>query len=104
VLAVSECLARELREACSPIKVSVVFSGAVATQIATGLPLGDGGPVQTLNCMLKELTDAGMTPERLVDLVLRGVAEERFAIFPHEEVRESARKRLDALLEGRLPA
>lgn len=101
VLAVSECLAREIASLGLPIKVSVVCPGAVDTGIATAQSATvESGAAAMAG--LRQVISAGMSPVRLVALVLEGLDRDEFCIFPHADVRKSARRRVDQLLSGRL--
>jgi NAD(P)-dependent dehydrogenase (short-subunit alcohol dehydrogenase family) len=102
VLALSECLARELMQVGSSIGVSVAFPGAVHTGIARSLAPSGGHASEQLDLALTELIARGMPADTLADVVLQAVAEGAFAIFPHPMVRDAARARLDHLLEGEL--
>ena len=102
VLAISECVARELAQVGSAVRVSVVFPGAVQTNIARPLLSRGQARPERIDAALNELIAQGMPPERLVDCVLDAVAAGAFGIFPHPEVPDAARERLEQLLGGRL--
>jgi NAD(P)-dependent dehydrogenase (short-subunit alcohol dehydrogenase family) len=100
VLAVSECLARELQAIGSPVRVSVVLPGAVETGIARDLAADTADDAGELNRTLRDAIAEGMPADQLVDFVLDRMAAGAFAIFPHPAVCESARRRLESLLSG----
>ncbi len=101
VLALSECLAREFASLGLPIGVSVVCPGAVNTNIAHQDD-GQGGLANETMDFLKTVIANGMSPDELVEIVLDRVDTGEFCIFPHSEVRDSAQRRVDQLLAGRL--
>ena len=73
VLAVSECLARELKSIESKVQVRVVCPGAVRTAIAQELAVGASSGTSGWTDALKEIINHGMSPEELVERVFAGV-------------------------------
>lgn len=65
------------------IKVSCVCPQGVQTQMLED----DDGPIAGL------LKDGALTPDRVADAVIKGIAEERFLILPHPEVSEYFRRK-----------
>lgn len=105
VLALCESTARELAALGSPVTVHVVCPGAVKTGITRNLGDRAGSTdstVEQLDAHLDQLIESGMPPEELVEITLAAVASGSFGIFPHDYVRDSARRRTDTLLAGAL--
>jgi NAD(P)-dependent dehydrogenase (short-subunit alcohol dehydrogenase family) len=102
VLAISECVARELAQARSAVCVSVVFPGAVQTNLAKPLLSRSGQPPSRIDQALNDLTNQGMPAEQLAEFVLDAVADGAFGVFPHPAVRDAARARLEQILAGKL--
>ena len=103
LLALSESLARELAAMGSPVRVSVVFPGAVRTGIARELVADAGNATLPINRLLVDLATKGAEPQDVVRQVLREVEAGTFAIFPQTKVRDRASERLKTLLGGKLP-
>ncbi len=74
VIALSEALRLELRQAGAPIGVSVLCPAAVATAIADSSP----------DPKLRAVIAAGMPPEEVAAQTLAAIQEDRFWIFPHD--------------------
>jgi NAD(P)-dependent dehydrogenase (short-subunit alcohol dehydrogenase family) len=104
VLAISECVARELAQAGSALRVSVVFPDAVRTHIVRPLFDRAGQPAAPIDEVLDRVIAQGMAPEDMVRTVLDAIAGGAFGVFPHPEVRDAARSRLEQLLGGAVPA
>jgi NAD(P)-dependent dehydrogenase (short-subunit alcohol dehydrogenase family) len=66
------------------IKVSVLCPQAVRTAMTAG---SDGGGVAGVDGM--------MEPEEVAEIVVKGLAEERFLILPHKEVETYMRRKVD---------
>lgn len=103
LLALSESLARELAAMGSPVRVSVVFPGAVRTGIARELVADAGNATLPINRLLVDLATKGAEPQDVVRQVLGEVEAGTFAIFPETKVRDRASERLKTLLGGKLP-
>lgn len=113
VIAVMETLARELREAGSPIGVSVSCPASVATHIVENMM--SNARRTGYEPSLDELTAAeqaqagllggGMDPDEVGRIVLDGVRQGRFWIFSHPELIDGPiRKRFEAMVaDGSLP-
>lgn len=103
LLALSEALARELEAEGSPVRVSVVFPGAVKTGIARKLGADAGNATLPINRILADLASNGASPRDVVGHVLSEVEAGTFAIFPQTKIKDRAAARLSTLLEGKLP-
>lgn len=103
VLALSECLARDLLEVGSAVRVAVAFPGAVRTAIAERLMDKPAAQIGDWDRRLHALLAQGMLPEELATRVLDAALGGAFAIFTHDEVRDFAAARLAGLLAGELP-
>lgn len=103
LLALSESLARELEAMGSPVRVSVVFPGAVKTGIARDLNADAAAVALPINRLLADLATKGAEPDDVVAQVLSAVESNTFAVFPQAQVRDRASERLRALLDGKLP-
>lgn len=53
--------------------------------------------------MLRSMETA-MSPDQVADLVLKAVKEEKFYIFPHPELADEVRLRMEDILQGRNPS
>jgi len=51
----------------------------------------------------EDLVSAGLAPERVADLVFEAVRDERFYVFPHPEMLEAVRSRMETILAQRNP-
>lgn len=103
LLALRESLARELEAMGSPVRVSVVFPGAVKTGIARDLNADAAAVALPINRLLADLATKGAEPDDVVAQVLSAVESNTFAVFPQAQVRDRASERLRALLDGKLP-
>lgn len=103
LLALSESLAHELEAVGSPVRVSVVFPGAVKTTIARRLVADAGNATLPINRLLSGLATNGAEPSDVVRQVLSEVEAGTFAIFPQTTVKDRAADRLKTLLGGKLP-
>jgi NAD(P)-dependent dehydrogenase (short-subunit alcohol dehydrogenase family) len=106
VQALTECLHMELQAQGSPIAVSVVTPGPVATQIFEDAVALEGAPGvdryrSTMRTMLR---DEGMMPDRAASIVFEGVTEGRFWIFTHPDmVQTVVARRADMILNEKPP-
>jgi len=113
VIALMETLARELRNAGSPIEVSVFCPGEVATHAIDNAMhnarLSGYEPSPDELAMVEAaqtgLLQAGMDPDDVGRIVLDGVRQGRFWIFSHPQWLEGPiRERFDAMIaDGSLP-
>lgn len=98
VVALSECLAAELATTDSPITISVVCPAATNTKITQGLNNNDSAHSGELNAHLRDLISHAMSPDVLAEKVLAGIEAQQFWIFPQQEVRTAAERRLQRIL------
>jgi short-subunit dehydrogenase len=116
VVALSECLYIELEQRKAPVKVSVLCTGNVKTNIASAernRPVGlQNEPVkmppqgQTLRELMKAVKagiETGMSPLRVADKVFEAIKEERFYILTHPEFTPLIQLKVDSLLSGDNP-
>lgn len=117
VLALTECLHKELEMLDTPVRASVVCPGFISTNLMTGdrnkpgdagrdpdtRDLSPGG--QMMNQFLLAGTGPeGWPPSRVADAILEGIREERFYLIPaQEEILASMHERIDDLRERRNP-
>jgi NAD(P)-dependent dehydrogenase (short-subunit alcohol dehydrogenase family) len=110
VVAFSEALYHELREAAPHVHVSVLCPGLVKTGILSSARRPEAGVLpahsepspeeERLRLALEE----GMAPEAVADLVFRAIREERFYILTHLERNHQIRTRMKDILLGRNPS
>lgn len=98
VVALSECLAAEMATTDHPITVSVVCPAAINTGIAQSLSDSDSVHSGELNAHLRDLISHAMSPDVLAEKVLAGIEAQQFWIFPQQEVRTAAARRLQRIL------
>jgi NAD(P)-dependent dehydrogenase (short-subunit alcohol dehydrogenase family) len=109
----TEGLHHELRAAGSKLGVSVLCPGAVDTRILEAernrpRHLGGTGEVPPhflplIEAIRKEFEPIAMAPERVGELVLEAIREERFYILTHPEVKSEVEERARAIVEDRDP-
>jgi NAD(P)-dependent dehydrogenase (short-subunit alcohol dehydrogenase family) len=109
VTALAETLAADLREAGHQIGVSVVAPWFVTTRLAQSArnrpaELGDAAPMSdfmySVWAKLGSMKDVALNARDVAAIVLDGITDGRFAIFPYEPSRDALRSRIVALLEG----
>lgn len=113
VIAVMETLARELREARSPVEVSVLCPAAVATHAVGNMMRNakKSGYIPSLDELAEVeeaeagLLEGGMDPDEVGRIMLDGVRQGRFWIFSHPHLIDGPiRKRFEAMAtDGSLP-
>jgi NAD(P)-dependent dehydrogenase (short-subunit alcohol dehydrogenase family) len=112
VLALTECLAHDLRAHGAPIGVSVLVPGLVDTRIAHSMrnrPDEPPGEAQAPDHYLVEqalrdlLTRGGRPPDEVAGLVFDAVRTGRFFITTSDATESILRERYDAVLAGDLP-
>ncbi|NVB82632.1 MAG: SDR family NAD(P)-dependent oxidoreductase [Kofleriaceae bacterium] len=114
VVALSECLAKELELAKAKVGVSVLCPGFVKTKIASsqrnrpGGPLGPGGraPGSTeakFGQVLDQLVAAGQPPEKIAEAVVRAVKDSRFYILTHPKMKPQIEHRMRQILDEQAP-
>jgi NAD(P)-dependent dehydrogenase (short-subunit alcohol dehydrogenase family) len=105
VLALTEGLARDLRERGANIQASVLCPGMVDTNIhqaernrpddmATDAPPAGSAGTELMQAMLAQ----GKTPAEIADAVIDAVTENRFYILPHPAWDEFVRNRTEQIL------
>ena len=109
VLALSECLYKELEARQASIGVSVLCPGWVATGIADAdrnrpEPRGLGEVEQVRRERLRAALAKGMDPVAIGRLVIEAVQEGRFYIKTHPHWDHLIEERFAAILDGRRPA
>jgi NAD(P)-dependent dehydrogenase (short-subunit alcohol dehydrogenase family) len=113
VLALTECLAHDLRAHGAPIGVSVLVPGLVDTKIAYSTrnrPDEPPGEAQAPDHYLVEqalrdlLAKGGRPPDEVAGLVFDAVRAGRFFITTSDATEAILRERFDAVLKGELPA
>lgn len=113
VVALSEALHLQLREAGSSVGVTVLCPGPVRTKFATSArnrpadagPATDEGAIAQASIeKLDSLAPAGRPPEEVADLVVDGVREGRFYVLTSSNRIPAIRARCEAILSGTAPA
>jgi NAD(P)-dependent dehydrogenase (short-subunit alcohol dehydrogenase family) len=112
VVALSETLYHELRMLGSPVGVSVLCPGFVATRIVDAVrnrpaELADTAPrlpgADQLEAMGRQLIAGGSPPNHIADAVLDAIRAERFWVLPHPEWKDRIRTRMEDILAERNP-
>lgn len=105
VVALSECLAKELELLGSRVSVSVLCPGFVRTNIAaeehaTSLthPMA-----QKLAATLKVLVDSGIPAEAVADQVVAAIRARTFYVLTHPEMKPAIEHRMRQILDGEQP-
>lgn len=112
VLALSECLYKELALEQSPVRVSVVCPGLIKTSLmASSERAGAGSPSQLgaggalMNRYLTDGIEGGLDPSIVAEAVVQGIRDERFYIVPAQpELLAAMELRLAELRERRNPS
>ena len=110
VVALSECLAAELRQARSDVGVSVLCPEFVRTRIhesERNLPedLGERDEPGPMAAFVAGLVEAGTDPLDVADLVVDAIRKGTFYVLPHRaSTIPKAQERWDAIVAGRAPA
>lgn len=115
IVALSEQLHHDLTLRKAPIKVSVLCPGFVNTQI---MDAERNRPEEYLNTpsgknrkpgsdeeeqAFRRMIETGMSPLKVAEIVFRAIAEEKFFIFTHPEMKPLIQGRMEDILEGRNP-
>jgi NAD(P)-dependent dehydrogenase (short-subunit alcohol dehydrogenase family) len=114
VVALSEFLYLELKQAGARIGVSVLCPGLVNTNIMgcernrpTELPNASPAPSGPLADAISEWIDEqiadGLSPRQVGDQVLSAIRERRFYIFTHPELNSLVEHRMKLILDGKDP-
>jgi NAD(P)-dependent dehydrogenase (short-subunit alcohol dehydrogenase family) len=113
VVTISESLHHELQMTGAPIKASVLCPGFVRTRI---IDSGRNRPpelyddarrseaAQAMQETFRALVETGKDPADVAGCVVDAIRAERFWIFPHPEMLEALRQRLDGILAQENPA
>lgn len=102
-----EALQHDLRQAGSPVRVSIVCPGSMATEIpdsARNRPAALGGkqPSAEELAMARTYLARGLTPKQAAAIVLEGIAERRFYILTHDEDKSAVQEWAAGVVAGQL--
>jgi NAD(P)-dependent dehydrogenase (short-subunit alcohol dehydrogenase family) len=110
VVALSECLFKELDLVKAKVGVSVLCPGFVKTKIASSQRNRPGGTKQPGNPhearfggVFQQLVDAGIPAEKIAEEVLRSIREDRFYVLTHPEMKPQIEYRMQQILEEKQP-
>ncbi len=111
VVALSECLAKELELAKAKVGVSVLCPGFVKTKLASShrnrAREADASVVtpemQTFGAVLHQLVDSGVSAESVVEEVVRAIREPRFYVLTHPHMKPAIEHRMKQILDGEQP-
>jgi short-subunit dehydrogenase len=111
VVALSECLAKELELAKVNVGVSVLCPGFVKTRIheshrnRPGTQQSvDGNPLaQKFAKVLQQLVESGVSADKIADEVLRAIREQKFYILTHPEMKPAVEHRMRQILDEQPP-
>lgn len=114
VVALSECLAKELELAKAKVGVSVLCPGFVKTKIASSHRNRPGGPTGSSGRaanpaelkfaqVLDQLVAAGQPAEKIAEDVVRAVKESRFYILTHPEMKPQIEYRMRQVIDEKQP-
>jgi NAD(P)-dependent dehydrogenase (short-subunit alcohol dehydrogenase family) len=114
VVSLTESIHHELATLGTPVKISALCPGAVATGIAdserirpadrsNSRPL-ESSAERAFDDAIKQGVAAGMSPQQAATIVFRGIREERFWIYTDESFVESFRARADSIAAGTNPS
>jgi NAD(P)-dependent dehydrogenase (short-subunit alcohol dehydrogenase family) len=101
VVALTEALEGEL--AGSPIGVTLLVPGLVATRIATSgrnRPHDFGGPSDRVVPALREAVEAGMNADAVGHLVLKAIDDDQFYVFTHADTQARLTERLKRIAQA----
>lgn len=113
VVTLSESLHHELAMQGAQVKVSVLCPGFVKTNIIDSernrpgefqtprKELDEAG--QAINQAFRQMIDQGMPPAEVAEKVFAAIQDEKFYIFPHPELLNVVRLRMEDILEQRNP-
>ena len=115
VVALSECLHHELRAMRTKVRVGVLCPGWVHTGLAKSeerLPAAlraanaavETPPVAVeRDRSVRQMVDDAISPERVAELVVEAIREDRFYIFPHPERKADVQARMEDIVAERTP-
>lgn len=111
VVAISECLAKELELTKSKVGVSVLCPGFVQTNISEShrnRPAELGAPTksrgaETFRGVLRTLVNSGQPAQKIADDVVRAIRDNRFYILTHPEMKPAIEHRMRQILDEKAP-
>lgn len=113
VVALSECLSKELELTRSKVGVSVLCPGFVKTQINTSFrnrpaslkdaPREPSPVAQRFAQVLDQLVASGIPAEKVADDVVRAIKDARFYILTHPEMKPQVEYRMRQILDEKQP-
>jgi NAD(P)-dependent dehydrogenase (short-subunit alcohol dehydrogenase family) len=111
VVALSECLAKELELAKAKVGVSVLCPGFVKTKIHQShrnrpgeQQKVDGNPLaQKFAQVLNQLVESGQPAEKIADAVVAAIREPKFYILTHPEMKPGVEHRMRQILDEQPP-
>ena len=111
VVAISECLAKELELSKSKVKVSVLCPGFVQTNISSSdrnraKDYGDQTHTpgaEKFRGVLQMLVSSGQPAAKIGDDVVRAIKEEKFYILTHPEMKPAIEHRMNQILGEQSP-
>jgi NAD(P)-dependent dehydrogenase (short-subunit alcohol dehydrogenase family) len=111
VVALSECLAKELELTKAKVGVSVLCPGFVKTKIASShrnRPAADGPQTRTsemkeFQSLLNQLVDSGISVDKVVDAVLDAIRAPRFYVLTHPEMKPAIEHLMKQILAEEQP-
>jgi NAD(P)-dependent dehydrogenase (short-subunit alcohol dehydrogenase family) len=111
VVALSECLAKELELAKINVGVSVLCPGFVKTKIASShrnrpgaqQKVDDNPLAQKFAAVLNQLVESGQPVEKVVDAVLDAIKTSKFYILTHPEMKPAIEHRMRQILDETAP-
>ncbi|WP_433769882.1 SDR family NAD(P)-dependent oxidoreductase [Pseudomonas putida] len=102
VVALSETLHYELAMLGSPVTVSVLCPGPVASEIMASNQVADTAGA-SFNQLLDSTIRQGMTPAELAAQVFAAIEEKRFWILPHKGFKPALERRVHSILQETNP-
>jgi NAD(P)-dependent dehydrogenase (short-subunit alcohol dehydrogenase family) len=111
VVAVSECLSKELELANAKVGVSVLCPGFVKTKIASSHRNRPGGPVDAAASeggkkfagVLDQLVAGGVPAEKIADACVDAIRAPRFYVLTHPEMKPQIEYRMKQILDEQQP-
>jgi NAD(P)-dependent dehydrogenase (short-subunit alcohol dehydrogenase family) len=111
VVALSECLSKELELAKATIGVSVLCPGFVKTKIGgshRNRPASDGAQAPTaemkkFQAVLNQMVEGGVPVETVADAAVRAIQEARFYVLTHAEMKPAIEHRMKQILAEQQP-
>ena len=111
VVALSECLAKELELANARVGVSVLCPGFVKTRIAQShrnrpgeaQRVDDNPLAQKFGSVLQQLVDGGIAADGVAEAVVQAVVAPRFYVLTHPEMKPAVEHRMKQILAEEQP-